>query len=1023
MRNGSKLDKLSLKGFKSFSKQTSLMFAPGITAIVGPNGSGKSNIIDAISFVMGSLSFSSLRAKSAENLLHFGKTKKSTEAEIELAIKTENSLAEDGFIKLHRKLLKDGTSVYRINGKRSTRLATLDTLASIFIFPDSHNIVHQGEITKFINMTPRERRELIEVVAGIELYEAKKRKAMTDLEDVEGKAEKVEAVHGERMRIFNRLKTEKERVQKFQDLKKLEGRARFGLLLQKIEKLHKEAKRLLTEKDVKKQEIEEINQRIRDRVDALTDVNTNLEKKGMREKVDALTQLQGLKLDVGKLEDYEDQEKKNIERSETRLNSIKSQIEGLKRRKETILGEIRANKERSAEIQEEIAKYRKLKGDLASRLSKAKQDFERKKKQYEKLKTRKEELALKSKEVALEKDSTDRIRKELENRLNDEQARKLELEAARKKAMNQRRLLEKEGQEIGKKLEKLSEKIEILRDKERAILYSSSLPAGVRALKEKGYKVLGEVVKDPSAIMPFALSVVAPEGKEPTLDKGWAFTVPENFDLEKLKELSKLGKPLGAISAYEFKGEGEREGKLQELEAGISELDKQADAMRARKATIEGRLGQKLDPHEIKRVTDEIKSLKSEIAARKKEAGGLGAELKGLEAKIDEIGELKEPELSEQSQLEEYASKLLKLEAETMRLSSESKAGENTLKNLVEPDILNYQKLQKELGEEITAKRGDLKGLDEKRAGLLKGIKKFEAAIEEIEGRLQEELGKKTELEDIIKESQNGLYQLKADITIIDERVKDIRSQATGLEKTKPPGIEPVENPAAVLREVTEELERLGTLNFRAGEEFEEISKLVEDISERLDKLREERDAILKMMDEIEAQKREMFMETFNRINENFSRIFSEVIEGASRLEMDAEDPFESGIHIKTNVRGRELPTESLSGGQKTLAAIALIFAIQEVKPSPFYIFDEVDAALDKDNSEKLAVMLKKMSETTQIVTITHNDIVVRESDQIVGVYMKSGSSRLLSLPKEKVMQEADSWIGKRDENGQDLRV
>jgi len=1016
MKNGSRLEKLTMKGFKSFSKQTSLIFSPGITAIVGPNGSGKSNIIDAISFVMGSLSFSSLRAKSAENLLYFGKTKKAREAEVDLTIRADSPIAEDGVIRLNRKLLSDGTSIYRINGKRSTRLATLDALASIHIFPDSHNVVHQGEITKFINMTPRERRELIEVVAGIELYETKKRKAMTDLENVEATAEKVEAVHSERMRIFNRLKEEQEKVRRFNELKQLEERARFGLLLKKIERLKEDARRLLEEKNLKKQEIERINEELGKKAEELSELNTALEKQGMREKVETMTRLEGLKMELNKLKSEKEEEAKGIEKVKNRLESIRAQVDGLRRRKSDIVQELKEKRKRLGEVQEELRKLKKLKDELVAKLSEARQNYEKRKREYGRLKEKKEKLVLRSKEVQLEKRSAEGILENLSNKLKREEERKLKLEAARKRAIEERKVLEREAEEIRSRLGAVEKSIEKLREKERAIIHSSSLPAGVRELKEKGFRVLGEVVEDPTGLMPFALSVVVPESEEPELERGWAFLLPENFDTKKLGELSRLGRPLGRITPYEFKGEKERGRELKEIEQKLKALEGEASALRKRKVEIEAVLSRKLDPHEMKSVLDSINSLKKEISRRKREISALDRELGELDSQISKIGELKEPELEEKSRIDELTSDLLKLESEAMRLSSEIKAGENTLKNLVEPDIKSYEKLCRELLEEIKLRKGRIEELDRKKAELQGRLEGLEAKVSEIDRHLKTGLGRKSELEELIKQSQTRLYQLKADITVIDERLKDIRAKVGSLEASKPGGIEPVENPEAVLREVTEELEKLGTLNFRATEEFEEISRMVKDISDRLEKLREERNAILKMMEEIEEQKRQVFLDTFKKINDNFSRIFSEVMDGTSRLELDSEDPFESGVHIKTNVRGRDLPTESLSGGQKTLAAIALIFAIQEVKPSPFYIFDEVDAALDKDNSEKLAAMLKEMSKTTQIVTITHNDTVVRESDQIVGVYMKGGYSRLLSLPKEKVLEEADSWIGRKEE-------
>ncbi|MBR9681099.1 MAG: AAA family ATPase, partial [Candidatus Altiarchaeota archaeon] len=333
MANGSKLEKLTARGFKSFAKQTSLIFSPGITAIVGPNGSGKSNVLDALSFVMGSLSFSSLRAKTAENLLHFGKTKKSTDAEISLVIKIDHELAENGQIILNRKLSNDGTSVYRINGTKSTRLATLDSLAALHIFPDSHNIVRQGDITRFVNMSAKQRRELIEVVAGIELYERKKTKAMTDLEGVEVRIEKVEAVHGERVRIYNQLKKEREKVGQFNELKRLEESANFSILLHEIDDLNKRSETFDTEKKNKEFRIKELNDQIYKKTEEVGDVSSILEKRGMKERVEVLTQLERIKMEITKVDEEKQRELKGIQTSQNRLDSIKSQINGLNRRK------------------------------------------------------------------------------------------------------------------------------------------------------------------------------------------------------------------------------------------------------------------------------------------------------------------------------------------------------------------------------------------------------------------------------------------------------------------------------------------------------------------------------------------------------------------------------------------------------------------------------------------------------------------------------------------------------------------
>lgn len=1010
IKKGSRLEKLSIRGFKSFAKQTSLIFSPGITAIVGPNGSGKSNVLDALSFVMGSLSFSSLRAKSAENLLHFGKTKKSNDADVSLVIKVDHELAENGELRFDRKLMKDGKSIYKINGTRSTRLATLDSLSAIHIFPDSHNIVRQGDITRFINMSARQRRELIEVVAGIELYERKKTKAMTDLEGVEAKIEKVEAVHGERVRIFNQLKREKDKVNRFNELKKLEESANFSILLKEIEGLKEDSKRLEEDKAKKLERIKKLESEIDAKTNEVGKVNSSLEKRGMKERVEVVTSLERTKMEINKLEEEITRELKGVSTTENRLESIKSQSKGLKRRKDDILSEIESKKRRLTDITKESGEYKKLKDGLTEKVTKAKQDFEKKRQEYENLKSKKDDLVLKGKELELERQSNLRMTNELKKRLDIEKNNKLKFEAEKKRIIDEKKSLENEHANILKRIKEIEKKVFELKEKEKNIVYSSSLPQGVRSLRKKGYKILGEVVNDPSKVMPFAFSIVADasEIKEMEVEEGWVYAVPKDFDVSKLEELSKVGVALGKITEFEFKGESERTKELEDVKKRLSDKEREFDRLRSRKAELDIKLSQKFDSSKIHQADESIRVIKDELKQRKTRLSELESEIEKINERLLKIGDIKEPRIEEEGRLEEVTSKLFSLESEIMRTNSEIKANENTLKNLVEPDIVNYEKLSRELEDEIKEGKKKAESVMKKKEEIEKTVGGLKAKITEIETQLKDELGKRSELEGSLKKAQTEIYELKSHNAVLDEKISSLSGRVEYLERTKPKEITPIEHPKAVLEKVVRELQELGTLNFKAQEEFKEINQLVEDISDRLNKLREEKDAILKMVDEIETQKKKVFLDTFNNINKSFSKVFSEVIEGESRLEIDGE-----GISIKTRVGGRDLPTESLSGGQKTLAAIAIIFAIQEVKPSPLYVFDEIDAALDKTNSEKLAHMIKRMSETTQIIAITHNDTLVKESDQIVGVYMNKSSSRLVSLPKEKVMSEAESWIGK----------
>jgi len=163
-----------------------------------------------------------------------------------------------------------------------------------------------------------------------------------------------------------------------------------------------------------------------------------------------------------------------------------------------------------------------------------------------------------------------------------------------------------------------------------------------------------------------------------------------------------------------------------------------------------------------------------------------------------------------------------------------------------------------------------------------------------------------------------------------------------------------------------------------------------------------EKEDVLVMMNEIELRKKDMFMKAFDAVNEQFRTIFSALsTKGDANLVLEnAEVPFDGGLLIKVKLSGTKfMDLRSLSGGEKTMTALAFIFAIQEHEPASFYVLDEVDAALDKKNSEKLAQLVKKYSENAQYVMISHNDGVIAEANVLYGVSMdEHGQSNVVSL-------------------------
>lgn len=194
----------------------------------------------------------------------------------------------------------------------------------------------------------------------------------------------------------------------------------------------------------------------------------------------------------------------------------------------------------------------------------------------------------------------------------------------------------------------------------------------------------------------------------------------------------------------------------------------------------------------------------------------------------------------------------------------------------------------------------------------------------------------------------------------------------------------------------------IGTVNMRALEIYDTIEKEYNNLLEKKDTLIKEKEDVLKMMQEIEEKKTDLFMKNFDVINNNFKNAFSQLTaKGEANLELEnKQNPFEGGLGIKVRLTGQKfLDIRSLSGGEKTLTALAFIFAIQEYEPASFYILDEVDAALDKRNSEKFSKLIAKYAEKAQYILISHNDGVISEASTLYGVSMdEHGISKVVSL-------------------------
>src|SRR3989344_4898608 len=266
----------------------------------------------------------------------------------------------------------------------------------------------------------------------------------------------------------------------------------------------------------------------------------------------------------------------------------------------------------------------------------------------------------------------------------------------------------------------------------------------------------------------------------------------------------------------------------------------------------------------------------------------------------------------------------------------------------------------------------------------------------------------------VINDKEKSLITVQNQIHYIEQEINNLKIEKAKLDAQRTnyetelldfPGVELItgnkDKMLEKLHETQEFLHKIGSVNLRSLEVYDEVKKEYDTVYGKVEILNKEKESIMKIVHEIDIKKRKAFLKTLQDLNEIFSRNFSQLsVKGQVNLELEnKQDPFEGGIGISVKVgKGKYFDVTSLSGGEQTLVALSLIFAIQEYKPYYFYILDEIDAALDKRNSARLAQLLKKYMQKGQYIVITHNDEVISNATVLYGVSMHDGISKIVSL-------------------------
>jgi chromosome segregation protein len=277
-------------------------------------------------------------------------------------------------------------------------------------------------------------------------------------------------------------------------------------------------------------------------------------------------------------------------------------------------------------------------------------------------------------------------------------------------------------------------------------------------------------------------------------------------------------------------------------------------------------------------------------------------------------------------------------------------------------------------------------------------------ALGEKESELRHKVKEKEQLEQLLGGIKDRLNELKLQLAGMKERLNvEFRINLDDIIDQPRTGETPVEELQERSDKMKKRLENLGEVNPTAIEAFQEMKKRYEFILEQKNDLVSAKDSLLQTIQEVEATANQQFLDTFNRVRENFQRVFKSLFTEEDTADMVLENPenlAETGIDIVAKPKGKRPSSISqLSGGEKTLTATALLFSIYLIKPAPFCILDEVDAPLDDANVGKFTNMIRQFSENSQFIIVTHNKMTMSTVDVIYGVTMQEpGVSKLVPV-------------------------
>ncbi len=973
------LKSIRAQGFKSFADKLDLEINPGITGIVGPNGSGKSNIVDAVRWVLGEQSVKSLRGQNnMTDCIFSGSESREAQKRAMVALVFDNSdhYLHSDFkeVEIKRIVYSTGENEYFINNARVRLKDVTDLFIDSGAGTNAFNIISQGNVTDIVNSKSSDRRGIFESAAGVLKYKKRKEESLKKLEKTEENLMRIKLVIDELATTVEPLKEQSIVAEKYLNIKGELESIDIALIAKDITDLNLEYTK--------------ISEEIKNLKEKLLTLKDNTED----------SKLETLKFRSLELEE-------NLNKKKEELLKVTENLSDL-------------NGEKKLTIERQ--KYETNNDVLENNL-----------------------IKLKEKELELNKSITlcEREVLDIENSINSERSKGEDVKNNLLVLKVKKSTASNTLMDTSKAKFLLENKIQIL---ENNILSAESAPVSVRNILNNPrlygiHNTIGKLIDIPEKYLVATDIALGASSNFLVVDDENAALNAIDF----LKE-RKLGRatffPLNVIKGKYVNNEVID--NIKNINGYIGILSDLIDFDPKYRNIVENQLGQVVvvDNERTLNIIGKLINYKYKVVSLDGEILHVGGSITGGTSKKNTM-------LNEKNELNKLKSELQKMDIKIKDLTDEVNDITNNMEELEEREnVLNKYVIL--LNDELFNKKTNLSRLNEEHKSVLselEGINDMKSnKLDDHLMKLMEKINNLSKTRELIEKDIKLITKEKNDlndeINILDKKLRDSSSSynivnnelkskevASGKLEVKLDNLlgdlnnnynltyeaasssYSLEMDADIARDhvsnLKRELNKLGNVNLGSIEEYERISKRYEFLTSQkfdLESASMELKGIIKEMDDIMVEK---FAKSFESIKQEFSKIFKMMFKGG-RGELALSDPddlLNTGIDIIAIPPGKKINSPvALSGGEKALTAICLLFAMLEVRPSPFVILDEAEAALDEVNVDMFGKYLSEEKTRSQFIVITHKKRMMEYADSLYGITMQeSGVSKIVSAKLE----------------------